>query len=198
LPQSIRGRNKVERARQVVVKLEQDSDGFSSVLDVIKGIAEQTHLLALDAAIEAARAGEQGRGFAVVADKVRTLAARIQQPTAEIQQMIGRLQSRAKSAVHATEEGSQHAQAGLRQATLAGESLETITKAVSSLGDMNTQIASAAEEHSCAAEEINSNIANINELSDATAQAMRHVEGAGLQLTNVARQLSRLAGRFHT
>lgn len=155
----------VGEAASVITQLNNDASNISTVVDVIRGIAEQTNLLALNAAIEAARAGEQGRGFAVVADEVRTLAQRTQQSTKEIQDMVERLQGGSNEAVKAMDQGTEKVASSVQRATEAGKVLEDISSAISKVGDMNTQIATAAEEQSAVAEEINSNIVGINTLS---------------------------------
>jgi methyl-accepting chemotaxis protein len=186
----------VEEARVVIQKLEDESNNIGSVLDVIKGIAEQTNLLALNAAIEAARAGEQGRGFAVVADEVRTLASRTQQSTAEIQGMIERLQSGAKQAVAAMEDGTTQARDGVSQVEAAGEALSTITKTISVILDMNTHIAQAAVEQSTVSEEINRNIANISTVAHDTAQGVSATTLASEELHELAIELAGQVGKF--
>jgi methyl-accepting chemotaxis protein len=187
---------KVEDARAVIQRLDDESNNIGSVLDVIKGIAEQTNLLALNAAIEAARAGEQGRGFAVVADEVRTLASRTQKSTAEIQGMIERLQSGAKEAVTAMEDGTTHAQEGVSQVEAAGKALKEISKAISTILDMNTHIAQAAEEQTAVSEEINRNVANISGVAHDTAEGVNATMMASEELQHLAEELASQVGRF--
>jgi methyl-accepting chemotaxis protein len=186
----------VEKAAGVIQQLEGESKNIGSVLDVIKSIAEQTNLLALNAAIEAARAGEQGRGFAVVADEVRTLAGRTQESTSEIEEMITRLQSGANNAVKVMEEGKEMTQVGVDQAASAGEALQTINEAVTKISDMNTQIASAAEEQSAVTEEINRSIVNINQVAEQSATGAGHVASASDDLARLAEQLKGLVENF--
>ena len=186
----------IERTADTINTLAADSGNISGVLDVIRGIAEQTNLLALNAAIEAARAGEQGRGFAVVADEVRTLASRTQQSTQEIQGMIERLQSGTRGAVAAMKQTQGHAQETVSQAARAGTALDGITAAVTRINEMNTQIASAAEEQGAVAEEINRNVSNISHVAETSAHGAQQITHASGELSQLAHRLQQMIGRF--
>lgn len=188
--------NEVKQATEVIHRLEGDSDNIGTVLDVIRGIAEQTNLLALNAAIEAARAGEQGRGFAVVADEVRTLASRTQTSTQEIQQMIEQLQTGASEAVKVMDEGQIKVGICVEQAEKAKESLEEIVSSTGIINDMNIQIASAAEEQTAVAEEINQSITRTSNIVDETVQSVEQTSQASEELAKLSVQLSNLVGQF--
>jgi methyl-accepting chemotaxis protein len=188
--------NEVQSTAQTVQELCSESENIGTVLSVIRGIAEQTNLLALNAAIEAARAGEQGRGFAVVADEVRSLAQRSQQSTQEIQEIIERLQHSAAHAVAAMEQGQEKAEASVSKAESVGASLDNITRAVSAISEMNIQIASAAEEQTAVSEEINRNIVNINGIATETAINTGQTTETSESLARLARELHKLVGRF--
>lgn len=186
----------VHKSAEAIQRLNQDSGSIGTVLTVINSIAEQTNLLALNAAIEAARAGEAGRGFAVVADEVRSLAHRTQQSIAQIEQLIANLQQGSKNAVEMMDSSRSLASLTLEHALLAGEELEAITRTVSEIQAMNMQIATAAEEQSAVAEEINISVVNVNNIADQSAAAVEEASASSAELARLGQSLQSLVARF--
>ena len=181
---------------EIINRLGDDSQAISGVLDVIRNIAEQTNLLALNAAIEAARAGEQGRGFAVVADEVRTLAVRTQASIAEIEEMIGQVQSSTKTAIQAMEQSCAKAQHSSKQSATISDFLNTITTSVNTITSMTLQIANASEQQSVASAEIKKNIDHISDQAEQSVSIMAESSIISQELTGLSTQLKTMVKQF--
>lgn len=186
----------VENTADAITDLEEKSDNIQSIMGVIHGIADQTNLLALNAAIEAARAGEQGRGFAVVADEVRTLAGRTQDATEEINKVIEELRGGINNAVHVMNKGRKQAYDAIEESNEAEKSLGAITDSVTKINDMNAQIAAAATQQSTVAEEMNRNIVNINQMSAGTVDAAQYNRDASIRLSGEAEDMQKQFSTF--
>lgn len=186
----------IEEVVDVTTKLEKETQGIGSILEVINGISEQTNLLALNAAIEAARAGEHGRGFAVVADEVRNLATLTQKSTSEIQEMISRLQSEAQRSVELMNSNMKDAQSTANKSNEANQALQAISDAVSLIQDMNVQIATAAEEQTHVAAEINQSVVQINDLAKVTFEGSSGNKKMSAKLTELSSTLEHCVAMF--
>ncbi|MFK7702799.1 methyl-accepting chemotaxis protein [Pseudomonas caspiana] len=188
--------SEVGNSTEAMNELKRESDKIGSVLDVIKSVAQQTNLLALNAAIEAARAGEAGRGFAVVADEVRSLAQRTQKSTEEIEQLIAGLQSGTQQVAAIMDNSRELTVSSVELTRRAGSSLENITKTVSAIQAMNQQIAAAAEEQSATAEEINRSILNVRDVSEQTSAASEETAASSVELARLGNHLQVMVSKF--
>ncbi len=183
-------------AVNIIGELEEHANEISTILSTIRAIAEQTNLLALNAAIEAARAGEQGRGFAVVADEVRVLSQRTHASTEEIQTKIAGLQKVTSNAVSVMTESHKLVETSVSDVNQTGESLQAISEAIQLISDMATQIASAAEEQSLVTADINGNTESVREVSDALASDAQDAVQQAKELHNLAQELDQEISRF--
>jgi methyl-accepting chemotaxis protein len=188
--------NEIGQASEVIKRLEGDVQNISSALSVIQGIAEQTNLLALNAAIEAARAGEQGRGFAVVADEVRQLASRTQQSTGEIHEMIERLKNGSDAAVSAMDSSQERSTEAVSGANAASDALQLIKESIQHIMDMNALIATATEEQSHVGQEISQRVVHIADQSSQSAGLAQENRAGSVNLNERAEQLETLVQRF--
>ncbi|ROL64374.1 methyl-accepting chemotaxis protein [Pseudomonas chlororaphis] len=186
----------VVRSTDAMTVLQQESDKIGSVMDVIKAVAEQTNLLALNAAIEAARAGEAGRGFAVVADEVRALAQRTQKSTEEIEGLVAGLQNGTQQVANVMNNSRNLTESSVELTRRAGTSLENITRTVSDIQSMNQQIAAAAEQQSAVAEEISRSIINVRDVSEQTAAASDETAASSVELARLGNQLQMMVSHF--
>ena len=186
----------VARSTDAMSHLQQESNKIGSVMDVIKAVAEQTNLLALNAAIEAARAGEAGRGFAVVADEVRGLAQRTQKSTEEIEGLVAGLQNGTQQVAAVMNNSRSLTDSSVELTRKAGVSLENITRTVSNIQSMNQQIAAAAEEQSAVAEEISRSIINVRDVSEQTATASDETAKSSVELARLGSQLQQMVSHF--
>ena len=186
----------INQSASAIEKLQADSENISTILDVIKGVSEQTNLLALNAAIEAARAGEQGRGFAVVADEVRTLAQRTKESAANIEQMIDKFQSGILTAIEVMTKSQQQTDLVVEKVSKTGETLRTINDYSSAINDMNAQIASAAEQQAVVAEEISRNVVSIKQVTEQSSAATEQTSTASNEMAILGNNLLKLVQQF--